>query len=199
MRITEYVVLLGAIASLTGCTTQNAAPKALNLDPKWYWDEAFASENTWMNVPIDLQHELMVWSFDFLFQNPGGKEKVVHGVKYVAEGLNQYPWYKAPDPSVIAALKKMGYDARPCSELRFPDTDEIEPGTQGRYRGIESRQTGERVYIYYVTIEQMISPTLIRVRMGRYNGPLAGGGVTYLLQKRNGEWKIFVCIESSVS
>lgn len=151
------------------------------------------------NIPPELQHELTVWSFDFLFHEPGRKEKVVPGVKYIGIGAGTYPWYEAPGPSVIGALKKKGYDVRCCSELRFPERDEMELGNPGRYRGIEHRETGERVYIYYVTLERMISPTLVRVSMGHYNGPLAGGGHTYLLQKRDGVWKIFVCINSSVS
>jgi hypothetical protein len=197
--IVRAVLLLGVVSALAGCATKHSTPGAMNLNARWYWDEAFASEFGGPEIPSSLRHDLTVWAFDFLFHEPGTREKVVPGVKYIGVGSGTYPWYEAPDSSVISALKKKGYDVRPCSELRFPERDEMEPGNPGRYRGIEHRETGERAYIYYVTLERMISPMLVRVCVGHYNGPLAGGGQTYLLQKRNGVWKIFVCIENSIS
>jgi hypothetical protein len=195
------ILLLSAVLVFAGgCSTSHERIEHLNAAPEWYWNEAWVGEIGGDKRTKAIVDEITSWAFTLLFHGQGFQAQPLPGPKYV--GVRDYPssaGLKDPSSTVIAALRAAGYDVKPCSDLRFPSEDEREPDNPGRYRGIEHPDTGERVYVYYVTIQHVISPTLARITVGQYNGPLGGGGSELIIEKRGGVWKVFLKANQWVS
>ena len=80
----------------------------------------------------------------------------------------------------------------PSAELRLPAEDERDPSDPngGRWRGIERKNGGYRVYVLYISKIEPKGGGVFEVYYSNYNGPLAAGGGSYIATQTETGWKI---------
>ncbi len=108
-------------------------------------------------------------------------------LKFVAIGRDENGWID-PTDAVMKRLTEGGLFLRPASKARLPKSGEMETGR--RYRGIIDPTTGKRAYIYYASVDKWIDDNTVEVSYGNYGGPLAGGGGTVVVERKEGKWSI---------
>ena len=106
---------------------------------------------------------------------------------FVSIGRSGKGWIDPPD-ATLALLASTGQTLRPASEARLPKPGEME--TKNRLRGVEDPDTGKRCDIYYAHVTKWINDTTAEISYGIYGGPLAGGGGSLVVEKKDGRWTI---------
>lgn len=94
--------------------------------------------------------------------------------------------WQDPPPQFLERLNDLHHRLKPVSKARFPERAEME--TPDRFRGVEDPATGKRSWIYWAEISNWVSETEVRVDVGVFAGPLAGGGGVCVFELRNGKW-----------
>src|SRR4051812_38880334 len=94
--------------------------------------------------------------------------------------------WQDPPPDFLRRLDDLPYRLKPVSKARLPKRGEME--SPDRFRGVEDPATGKRSWIYWAEISNWVSDTKVRVYVGVWSGPLAGGGSTCVFELRDGKW-----------
>lgn len=113
------------------------------------------------------------------------KDADFDGTIFLSSGPVDGKW-KDPANGLIQRLGDLKVRLKPVSQARMPKPGEME--SPDRFRGVEDPSTGKRSPVYWVKVNEWLSPTIVRVDFGMWEGPLSGGGGTCTYELRDGKW-----------
>jgi len=184
-----------------------------------YWDNSWMqSEDRDLPRVATVRREAAVWGLRFLmakrraFGGDSGREAA-----FVAVADRFYPdYYQSPPAEAVSHLRARGWDVMPyseaeliCEEVVVPpgsdfsaDEDAVVDELGGIVRlpkGYRDPKTGKPGAIYYVEVKAVLSDTAVWIEAAVTRGPLSGGGGEFLIEKRDGVWKIKKVLSEWVS
>ncbi|TWT81669.1 hypothetical protein CA13_31220 [Planctomycetes bacterium CA13] len=192
MRIHLLLLACCTFAALFGCSNQQAtqAPSAQvsdksnpNAEPGAH-DETPETANP--DPVVDPRADDALDATTFVLQwrlRNANTDKTC----FISTGRSDKGWIDPPE-ATLALLASAGHSLRPASAARLPKSGEME--TENRFRGVEDPDTGERSYIYYAHVTNWIDENTAEISYGIYGGPLAGGGGSLVVEKKDGKWSI---------